>query len=186
MQLHPVVKNAKEKMEKSLSAVSHELAKVRTGRATTSLLDDILVDYYGTPTPLNQVATLGVPEPRLITISPWDATVIPLIEKAVAGSDLGLTPSNDGKIIRLPVPPLTEERRREMVKLGKKYCEEGRVAIRHVRREAMDELKALEKDKTIAEDEHKHLNVDVQKLTDEYIKKLDEYLQRKEKEIMEV
>lgn len=183
---HPVLDKAKSKMEKSISALSHELAKVRTGRAATSLFDDIRVDYYGTPTPLNQVATLGAPEPRLITISPWDASVIPLIEKAIQASDLGLSPSNDGKIIRVPMPPLTEERRKDMVKIVKKYGEEARISVRHVRREVLDELKALEKDKTIAEDEHKHLDADVQKITDEYIKKVDESLKHKEAEILEV
>lgn len=183
---HPVLGKAKEKMEKSLSVLSQELAKVRTGRASTSLLDDVRIDYYGNPTPLNQVATLGVPEPRLITISPWDASQIPLIEKAITGSDLGLTPSNDGKIIRIPLPPLNEERRKELVKLIKKYGEEAKIAIRHVRREALDELKSMEKDKSIAEDEHKHLDSEVQKLTDQYVDKVDVALEHKEKEVMEV
>lgn len=183
---HPVLIKAKEKMEKSLSALAHELTKVRTGRASTMLLDDIRVEYYGTPTPLNQMATLGVPEPRLITISPWDSSVIPAIEKAIISSDIGLTPSNDGKIIRVPVPPLTEERRKEMVKLTKKYGEETRISVRHIRREVMDELKEMEKSKTLTEDDHKHLNAEVQKLTDAYVKKVDDSLAHKEKEIMEV
>jgi ribosome recycling factor len=183
---HPALDRAKNKMEKSLSSLSHELGKVRTGRASTALLDDIRIDYYGTPTPLNQVATLGVPEARLLTISPWDASIIGLVEKAISSSDLGLSPSNDGKIIRIPIPPLNEDRRKDMVKLIKKYGEETRVAVRHIRREALDELKSLEKEKTIAEDEHKHLDAEVQKLTDSYIKKIDEYLEHKEKELMEV
>lgn len=173
-------------MEKALSALSHELAKVRTGRASIALLDDIHVQYYGNSTPLNQVATLGVPEPRLITISPWEVNLIPEVEKAIIASDLGLTPSNDGKIIRLPIPALNEERRKEMVKLIKKYGEECKVSIRHIRRESLDELTSMEKEKTIAEDEHKHLNGDVQKVTDEHVKKIDEALEHKEKEIMEV
>lgn len=183
---HPVLNAAKEKMEKSLQLLRTELAKVRTGRASTSMLDDIRVEYYGTPSPLSQVATLGVPEPRTITISPWDATLIPLIEKAIRTSNLGLTPANDGKLIRLPIPALTEERRRDLVKIVKKEGEESKVAIRHVRREAMDELKALEKDKKITEDDHKHLGTEVQKLTDQFVAKVDETLVHKEKEVMEV
>lgn len=183
---HPVLNKSKDRMEKCLAALRGELAKVRTGRASTSMLDDIRVDYYGTPTPLNQVGTLSVPEPRMITISPWDATAIPLIEKAIIKSDLGLTPANDGKLIRIPIPALNEERRKEMVKLARKYGEEAKVAIRHVRREALDELKALEKDKKMPEDEAKHLGAEVQKLTDAYVKKVDESLEHKEKEVMEV
>jgi len=183
---HPVLNKSKDRMEKCLASLRGELAKVRTGRASTSMLDDIRVDYYGTPTPLNQVGTLSVPEPRMITISPWDATAIPLIEKAIIKSDLGLTPANDGKLIRIPIPALNEERRKEMVKLARKHGEEAKVAIRHVRREAMDELKALEKDKKMPEDEAKHLGAEVQKLTDAYVKKVDESLEHKEKEVMEV
>src|SRR5215470_4986532 len=129
---HPVLNKSKDKMEKCLAALRTELSKVRTGRASASMLDDIRVEYYGTPTPINQVGTLSVPEPRMITISPWDATVIPLIEKAIIKSDLGLTPANDGKLIRIPIPPLNEERRKEMVKLARKYGEEAKVAVRHV------------------------------------------------------
>jgi ribosome recycling factor len=173
-------------MEKSLGGLRGELSKVRTGRASTSLLDDIRVDYYGTSTPLNQVATLGVPESRLITISPWDASVIPVIEKAIIAANLGLTPSNDGKLIRLPIPALTEERRREMVKLVKKYGEESKISVRHVRREALDEIKGLEKDKKITEDDYKHLEKEIQKLTDSYVAQIDQSLAHKEKEVMEV
>ncbi len=186
MTTHPVLNSSKDKMDKSILALRGELTKVRTGRASTSLLDDIRVDYYGTPTPLNQVATLGVPESRLITIAPWDGSIIPLIEKAILGSDLGLTPSNDGKLVRLPIPALTEERRKEMVKLVKKFGEESKIGIRHVRREAMDQLKALEKEKKITEDDHKHLDKEIQKLTDSYVQKVDEALAHKEKEVMEV
>lgn len=183
---HPVLNKSKDKMEKCLASLRGELAKVRTGRASVSMLDDIRIDYYGTATPLNQVATLSVPEPRQITVSPWDASVIPLIEKAIIKSDLGLTPANDGKLIRIPIPALNEERRKEMVKLTRKYGEEAKVAIRHVRRESLDELKALEKDKKISEDDNKHLGTEVQKLTDGYVKKVDESLEHKEKEVMEV
>lgn len=186
MSAHPVLNETKIQMEKTIGALAHELAKVRTGRATLALLDDIRVDYYGTPTPLNQVGTLGVPEPRLLTIAPWEIHLIPAIEKAISTSDLGLTPSNDGKIIRIPIPSLNEERRRELVKMIKKYGEEAKVSIRHHRREAMDRLKSLEKSKEITEDDHKHLDKDVQKLTDDYVAKVDESLAHKEKEIMEV
>jgi ribosome recycling factor len=173
-------------MDKAMEALSHELSKIRTGRASTHLVDDIRVDYYGTLTPLNQVATLGVPEPRLLTISPWEVSLIPLIEKAISASDLGLTPSNDGKIIRIPIPALNEERRKELVKMIKKYGEEARVSLRHHRREGMDKLKGLEKSKELAEDEHKHLDKEVQKLTDDFVAKVDELCAHKEKEIMEV
>ena len=141
---HPVLIKSKEKMDKSIAALRGELSKVRTGRASTSMLEEIRIDYYGTSTPLTQVATMGVPEPRLMTISPWDPSIIPAIEKAISASDLGITPSNDGKLIRLPVPALTEERRRDLVKVVKKYGEESKISIRHIRREALDELKALE------------------------------------------
>jgi ribosome recycling factor len=184
--IHPVLNKAKEKMEKSIALLRSELSKVRTGRASTSVLDDLRIDYYGTMTPLSQVATLGVPEPRMITISPWDPSIIPVIEKAITVSDLGITPSNDGKLIRLPVPALTEERRKDLVKLVKKYGEEGKIAIRHIRREGMDELKALEKDKKLSEDDNKHLSTEIQKLTDAYIKKIDDSLEHKEKEVMEI
>jgi len=186
MTTHPLLVKTKQEMDKTIEALTHELAKIRTGRASMALLDDIRIDYYGTPSPLNQVATLGVPEPRLITVAPWDTSIISTIEKAILSSELGLTPSNDGKIIRIPVPPLTEERRKEMVKLAKKYGEEARVSIRHHRRETLDELKGLEKDKTIAEDEHKHLDKDVQKVTDDFVKIVDEIIDHKEKEILEV
>jgi ribosome recycling factor len=183
---HPVLTKSKDKMEKCIASLRGELSKVRTGRASASMLDDIRVDYYGTPTPLNQVATLSVPEPRMITVSPWDASVIPLIEKSIIKSDLGLTPANDGKLIRIPIPALNEERRKEMVKLTRKYGEESKVAVRHVRRESIDEIKALEKDKKVSEDEAKKLEAEVQKLTDSYVKKVDESLEHKEKEVMEV
>jgi ribosome recycling factor len=186
MTSHPIIAQTKSHMDKAMEALSHELSKVRTGRASTALLDDIRVDYYGTLTPLNQVGTLGVPEPRLLTISPWEASLIPVIEKAISTSDLGLTPSNDGKLIRIPIPALNEERRRELVKMIKKYGEECRVSLRHHRREAMDKLKGLEKSKELTEDEHKHLDKEVQKLTDDFVAKVDEFCAHKEKELMEV
>ncbi|MCB1215597.1 MAG: ribosome recycling factor [Deltaproteobacteria bacterium] len=181
-----VLKQAESGMEKSLSALRAELSKVRTGRASTSLLEDVQVEYYGSPTPINQVATLSAPEPRLLTVSPWDASVIPLIEKAIVASDLGLTPSNDGKLIRIPIPALTEERRKDLVKLVKKYGEEAKVAVRHHRREAMDKLKKLEKDKELSEDDGKRLEEKIQKLTDSFVSKVDQILEKKEKDILEV
>lgn len=181
-----VLTDTKSKMEKSLQALSGELAKLRTGRASTALLDDIKVDYYGTPTLLNQVGTIGVPEPRLLTVTPWEANLIPVIEKAISIADLGLTPSNDGKLIRIPIPPLNEERRKDLVKTLKKYGEECRVSIRHHRRDAMDAFKSMEKDKEITEDEHKQLGTEVQKLTDEHIQQVDSAVEHKEKELMEI
>lgn len=186
MSTNPLLAETKKEMDKAIEALTHELSKVRTGRATTSLLDDVRVDYYGTPTPLNQVGTLGVPEPRLLTVSPWEANMIPAIEKAIISADLGLTPSNDGKLIRIPIPALNEERRKDLVKVIKKHGEETRISLRQHRRDAMDQLKAQEKDKEINEDEHKHLGEEVQKLTDQYVKKVEEMLEHKEKEILAV
>ena len=172
-------------MEKSVEALKRDLGKVRTGRASLSLLDDIRVDYYGTPTLLNQVGTLAVPEPRLITIQPWDVSVIKDIEKAILKSDLGLTPSNDGKIIRLAIPPLTEERRKELVKVVHKMCEDRKVSVRNIRRDANDLLKGMKKDGEISEDDAFKAQDRVQKITDEQIKLIDECYQEKEKEILE-
>ncbi len=182
----PVIAELKQKMEKCLKSLQSELSKVRTGRASLSLLDDVKVDYYGTPTPLQQIATLGVPESRLITIAPWDPKVIPDIEKAILKSSLGLSPTNDGKIVRLPIPSLTEERRKDLVKIVKKQGEEGKVAIRHVRREGMDILKKMEKDGHVSKDDVKHLSDEVEKLTHEWIDKADHLVIAKEKELMEV
>ncbi|NOZ24973.1 MAG: ribosome recycling factor [Nitrospirae bacterium] len=179
-------KKAKEKMEKAIEALKKDLASIRTGRASIALLDNITVDYYGTQTPLNQVATLSVPEPRMIAIQPWEQSMVPVIEKAILQSDLGLNPSNDGKVIRIAIPPLTEERRKQLVKVVRKRAEEARVAIRNIRRETNEELKKLEKDKHISEDDIKRGLEEVQKLTDGFIKTVDEVLQHKEKEIMEV
>lgn len=176
----------KEGMEKAISAVEKSFSKVRTGRASLSLLEGIRIDYYGTPTPINQVASLSIPESRLIIISPWDSTVLGAIEKAIQKSDLGLMPNNDGKLIRLAIPTLTEERRRELVKIVRKMTEECKVKQRNVRRDANEKLKALKKDNRISEDELYGFQEEVQKLTDSYIVKADEILAVKEKEIMEI
>jgi ribosome recycling factor len=179
-------KKATEKMNVTIEVFKKELLSIRTGRASLALLDGITVDYYGTPTPLNQVATLGVPDPRQITIQPWEQKIIPEIEKAILKSNLGITPTNDGKIIRLNIPPLTEERRKELVKVAKKKAEDARIAIRNIRREINEEIKKAEKDKTLSEDDAKKLYEEIQKITDSFINKIDDILHQKEKEIMEV
>lgn len=181
-----IVNELKEKAEKSLDALGRELARLRTGRASISIFDGIKVDYYGTPTPLNQVATLATPEPRLITLQPWDTSQIQTIEKAILASDLGLTPVNDGKVIRIQIPQLTEERRHEIIRVARRYAEESRVSVRNARRDANEALKKLEKDKTISQDELKKAQNDVQKTTDSEIKRVDEIFDKKEKEITEV
>ena len=180
------LKEFREKMVKTLTAFQSDLNKIRTGRASPAILDDIRVEYYGTPTPLNQVATMAVPESRLITIKPWDTTTIGELERAILKSDLGVTPVNDGKIIRITIPKLTEERRKELVKLVRKKGEDGKIALRNVRREANDWYRSLEKEKAISQDElHKGLD-DIQGLTAEFIRKIDEILDLKEKEILEI
>lgn len=184
--METIKKDAQERMDKAMLSLEKEFAKLRTGRATTSLVDSIKVDYHGTPTPINQVASVSVPDSRSITIQPWDRSAFALIEKALQKSDLGLTPVNDGKIIRINMPPLTEDRRKELAKVAKKYTEEAKVALRNIRRDANDSLKKLEKDKTISEDEHKKAQDNVQKLTDSYVVKADQKLAAKEKEIMEI
>lgn len=181
-----IFKELKDKMDRSIDALHREIAKLRTGRASISMLDGIRVDYYGTMTPLNQLATMSVPESRLITIQPWDAGVLSDIEKAVMNSDMGLTPTNDGKLIRISIPQLTEERRKEIVKTAKKNAEEGKVAIRNNRRDANEEIKKLEKDKTISQDDLKKSQTKIQEITDKYIDRVDDILKHKEKEIMEV
>jgi ribosome recycling factor len=180
-----IITNTKNKMEKAVSVFQKELARVRTGRAAPALLEGIKVDYYGTLTPLNQLATIAAPESRLLTIQPWDTTSIEHIEKAILKSELGLTPNSDGKIIRINVPPLTEERRKELVKVVKKMGEDSKVAIRNIRRDSIENLKSQKKDKALSEDECFKLQDDVQKLTDNYVKKVDEILAEKEKEILE-
>jgi ribosome recycling factor len=180
-----IYQDTKESMSKSIEALERELQRVRTGRASLSILDGIKVDYYGTLTPLNQMATLAVPESRLITIQPWDVSVIKDIEKALLKSDLGLTPANDGKILRISIPPLTEERRKELVKLVHKMCEEHKVSVRNVRRDSNEMLKSLKKDGDISEDEAFKAQDEVQKITDEHVKLIDECYTKKEKEILE-
>jgi ribosome recycling factor len=181
-----VLENTSEKMEKSVDALKIDLTKIRTGRASLSILDGITVDAYGTAMPLNQVATLTIPESRLIAIQPWDPQQLGGIEKAILKSDLGLTPVNDGKLIRINIPQLTEERRKEMVKRVKKIAEEYRVAIRNLRRESNEALKKQKENKEVSEDEMFKLQDEVQKLTDKYIKNIDAIAAGKEKEVMEV
>src|SRR5438270_1292767 len=177
--------HAKTRMEKAMADLQHDLATIRTGRASLGVLDHIRVDYYGTPTPLNQVANLHVPEPSLITIQPWDVSQIGPIEKAIRTSDLGLNPANDGKVIRLPIPPLTEERRKEFVKKLHAAAEHHRVSVRSIRRDGNEAVKKLLKDKKITEDEDKRAHDEIQKLTDAYMGKIDMASKAKEKDIME-
>ena len=184
--MEALVKDTSARMERSIEAFRKELGKIRTGRASFSLLDGVKVDYYGTPTPLQQVGTLSVPESRLITVTPWDTKMIGPIEKAIQGSGLGLNPSSDGKTVRIPIPPLTEERRKELAKVVRKMAEDARVAIRNVRREAIEKLKDREKKKEISEDVVKRGQERIQKETDAHVKKIDEILKSKEQEILEV
>ncbi len=178
--------DAEERMEKALTALERDYGKLRTGRATTSLVEDIKVDYYGTPTPVKQLASVAVPDSRTVTIQPWDRGAFALVEKAILKSDLGLTPMNDGKLIRIAIPPLTEDRRKELTKVAKKYTEEAKVAIRNIRRDVNDGLKKLEKDKLLSEDELKKAMDDIQKITDSSVAKADIKAAAKEKEIMEI
>lgn len=184
--VNEVLSEAKKAMEKAVKALKKEMSKVRTGRASISMLDDVTVEYYGVPTPLSQVATLSVPEARLITVQPWEKNLIPAIEKAIFKADLGLTPSSDGVLIRLPVPALTEERRREMVKMIKRMAEDAKISVRNARRDANENLKMLEKEKEITEDAQKRSEKDVQQLTDEYVSTIDVVVQTKEQEVMEI
>ncbi|MSN24537.1 MAG: ribosome recycling factor [Geobacter sp.] len=181
-----VLDDMKSHMEKTLGVLKNEFQKIRTGRASTSILDSVKVDYYGNLSSISQVATLAVPEPRTITISPWEAKTIPAIEKAIMNSNIGLTPSNDGRTIRLNLPPLTEERRKEIVKDLKKKAEEDKIALRNIRRDAIDKLKKLEKDKAVTEDELKKYEKDVQEVTKSFEVKVDEAVAHKEKEVLEV
>lgn len=180
-----VKKNAEERMDKAIAALKRDLATLRAGRASPSLLDRIQVEYYGAMMPVNQLATVNTPDSRTILIQPWDQSTLGPIEKAIMKSDIGITPANDGSVIRLSLPPLTEERRSELVKLTKKYGEDAKVAIRNIRRDANDDIKKLEKDQ-ISEDESKRHQDDIQKLTDRYVGEVDKILAAKEKEIMEV
>jgi ribosome recycling factor len=181
-----VIKETRPRMDGAVEDLRRRLASVRTGRATVSLLDPVMVDYYGTPTPLNQMASIHVPEPQMITVQPWDQTQLVTIEKAIRSADLGLNPSNDGKLVRVPIPPLTEERRRQLAKQVHEYAEEHRTAVRNVRRDANDRLKRLLKDKTISEDAERDALDEIQKLTNTYIGKIDELAKTKEQELMSV
>jgi ribosome recycling factor len=181
-----IEQNARTRMDKVLSDLQHAIAGIRTGRASVGVFDGLKVDYYGTPTPINQLANLHVPEPTLITIQPWDVSQIGAIEKAIRGSDLGLNPANDGKLIRVPIPALTEERRKEIVKRLHHVVEDHRVAARNIRRDANEHLKKLLKDKLISEDEERKSLDDIQKMTDAHIAKLDEAAKAKEKDILNV
>ena len=178
--------DATRRMDKSIESTRHEFNSVRTGRASAALLDRIVIDYYGTPTPLKNLATIGTPEARLLTVQPFDPTSLKSIEKAIQESDLGLQPSNDGKLIRLPIPPLTEERRKELVKVVRRYAEDGKVAIRNVRRDVMRHLEELVRKGDVGDDEERRAENQVQKLTDELTKSIDDLLKHKEAEIMEV
>jgi ribosome recycling factor len=184
--IYELIQEAEEKMTRTVEVLKKDLASLRAGRATPALLDKIQADYYGTPTPINQMANITVPEPRLLVIQPWDKSTIPAIEKAILKSDLGLNPSNDGNVIRIAIPQLTEERRKELVKVVKKKAEEARVAVRNVRRDVNDMIKQLEKEHEISEDDSKRGLDEVQKVTDKFIKNVDEVLALKEQEIMEV
>ena len=179
-----IMQEMKRKMDRALEVLGQDFARIRTGRASVALLEGIKVDAYGTAMPISQVASLAAPEPRLLTVQPWDTALMSDLEKAILRSDLGLTPSNDGKIIRIPIPPLTTERRKELVKSTKKMTEESKVALRNLRRDANEQLKELKKDKQISEDEAFKSQDEVQKVTDDYIKKLDALAAEKEKEIM--
>lgn len=181
-----ICNEAEEKMKKAIASTKSDFSAIRAGRASAALLDKVLVDYYGTPTPINQVASVSVPEPKMILIQPWDMKMLSTIEKAILKSDLHLTPNNDGKVIRLILPELTAERRQELVKMAKKKAEDGRVIIRNIRREFNETLKKMEKNHEISEDDLKRSQEEIQKLTDKYIEEIDKMLANKEKDIMEV
>jgi ribosome recycling factor len=186
MTIDELIQDATRRMDRSVEAAQHEFNTLRTGRASTALLDRVQIDYYGTKTPLKQLATINVPEPRLLTVQPFDPNSLPAIERAIQESDLGLTPSNDGKIIRLPIPQLTEERRKELAKVARQMAEDGRVAVRNVRRDVMHHLKELVDKGEVGSDEEHRAEERVQKLTDDHTHRIDDVLKRKEEEIMEV
>ena len=181
-----LIKELKRRMEGALDALKREFGGLRTGRAETSLLEPLMVEAYGSMVPLNQVGTVGVPEPRMLTVQVWDRKMVSAVEKAIRESGLGLNPSNDGNLVRVPIPPLSEERRQELAKVAARYAEQARVAVRNVRRDGMDQLKRMEKDNEISEDIQRRKGDDIQKLTDEHIKLIDEALAQKEAEIMQV
>jgi ribosome recycling factor len=176
----------KKRMDGAISALSHEFGGLRTGRASATILDPIQVEAYGAVSPLNQVANVSVPEPRMISVQVWDKSVVQAVDRAIRSANLGLNPIVDGQTLRIPIPPLTGERRQELAKVAGKYAEQQRIAVRNVRRDAMEQLKKLEKDHAISQDEHKRHNDEVQKVTDEHIRKIDEMLRHKEEEIMQV
>lgn len=184
--IEEIIAQAKDKMQKAVAATGHEFASIRTGRASTGLLEKVHVDYYGTKTPLNQMATISVPEPQMIVIQPWDKTALAAIEKAIQQSDLGLQPADDGNLIRVPFPPLSEERRKELVKMVKKIAEDGRISVRNIRRDANEHIKTHEKNHEVSEDDSKRAHDETQKLTDKYVAEIDTIFHQKEKEIMEV
>ncbi len=184
--MHPVIDDGKKRMAGALASLAKEFARLRTGRASVALVEPLVADYYGQPTPIGQIASLSVPDARTITIQPWDKSAFSAVEKAILKSDLGLNPVNDGKLIRIVIPPLTEERRKELVKLAKKFNEEAKVAVRNVRRDLNEDLKRLLKDKSITEDELRKFETEVQKLTDDTIKQCDQAFSSKEKEILEL
>ncbi|MFP5528112.1 ribosome recycling factor [Peptococcus simiae] len=184
--INDILKDTENRMQLSIESLRTELSRIRTGKANISLLDGITVEYYGAPTPLNQVANISAPEPRLLTVQPWDKTVMQDIEKAILASDLGITPNNDGQIIRLPLPQLTQEVREDLAKQARKRGEDAKVSVRNIRRDANDQVKKLEKGKEVAEDEAKSAQDDIQKLTDDAVKKIDAVVSDKEKEVMEI
>ena len=184
--LNDLYAQSEKKMKEQVEHIRHNLSTIRTGRASLAIVDGVQVDYYGTPTPLNQVATLSIPDPTLIVAQPWDPSVLQAIEKAILKADLGLNPANDGKVVRIPIPPLTEERRKEMAKKVHHVAEEGRTHIRQVRREANEGAKKLEKDKKISQDDEKRALDHVQKMTDQYIKMIDDLAKKKEQEILQI
>ncbi len=184
--MEEILKNTESRMEKTIDVVSNQLARLRTGKASPALIEGIKVDYYGTPTPLNQIASISTPEPRLIVIHPWDKSALSAIEKAILASDIGLTPQSDGNVVRIPIPPLTEERRKELVKVARKIVEEGKVALRNIRREVVEQIKKMQKDGELPEDDAYRLQDKVQELIDKFYDKLEELLKIKEEEIMTV
>jgi ribosome recycling factor len=184
MPISAILNDAQQRMSKAVEHLQHQLARVRTGRASVAMLDGVRVNYYGTPTPLQQVGSISVPEPRMIVIQPWERSMLAEIEKAIKASDLGLNPTNDGAVIRIPIPPLTEERRKEIVKSCRKMAEETKVAVRQVRRDAIEHLKKAEKEEGFSEDERKRAEEEVQRYTDRFVKEIDQIVERKEHEIM--
>ena len=186
MSIKEIYGSHEDRMKKAIEALRKEYGTLRAGRATPALLDKVMVDYYGTPTPVNQVANISIPEPRSIVIQPWEKNMLAAIDKAIQKSDLGLTPNSDGTVIRLNIPQLNQQRRTELVKIVHKKAEESRIAVRNLRRDANDAIKKIEKEKTVSEDESKKAQDDMQKLTDKYIKEIDQIMNSKEKEIMEV